>query len=316
MNFLPKNAQSLPTAHKEALLWFHERTDQVISWPAPLQSGIFLVNKAKGIHKPAGSEYALSVRESLNGPYPDREPSFRSDGSWTYPYFQEQPDPNVRDSRYTNRALLACQRDEIPVGVIRQVEPRPNPKYKVLGLAMVSDWKDGYFLLEGLKQASRGAMLYPTAIVETVVEAFDPAVLEDTRVRTRASIVKRQGQGKFRSSVLSAYEHRCAITGCDVLEALEAAHIFPYLGPRTNLVVNGLLLRSDLHTLYDLGLIAIDPTTMRVLIAPRLHGTTHRKLASSHVRLPRKIADHPSLVALEMQLKWAQSTWRDLTCVT
>jgi len=92
---------------------------------------MFLVNKAKGIHKPAGSPYALSIRQSLNGPYPDRDPIVKADGSWTYQYFQEKPDPAKRDSMYTNVALLACQRDEIPVAVIRQVKAKPNSRYKV-----------------------------------------------------------------------------------------------------------------------------------------------------------------------------------------
>ncbi|MFK3739704.1 hypothetical protein [Massilia sp. TN1-12] len=140
----------LSEAHREALQWFHAHRDQEVSWPSPRPNGFFLVNKAKGIHKPAGSAYALSVRESLGGPYPDRAPVYEADGSWTYPYFQEQPDPEKRDSMFTNRALLACQRDRIPLGVIRQVKAKPNPRYKVLGLAIVGNWEDGYFNLRGL----------------------------------------------------------------------------------------------------------------------------------------------------------------------
>ena len=56
---------------------------------------------------------------------------------------------------------------------------------------------------------------------------------------------------KFRDALIGAYAGRCAITGCSVLDILEAAHITPYLGPDTNHVTNGLLLRADLHTLFD-----------------------------------------------------------------
>ncbi|MFC7514090.1 HNH endonuclease [Herbaspirillum sp. GCM10030257] len=49
-------------------------------------------------------------------------------------------------------------------------------------------------------------------------------------------------------------------------------HIFGYLGAETNAVTNGPLLRSDLHTLYDRGLISIDPTSMAIVIVPRLQG--------------------------------------------
>jgi predicted restriction endonuclease len=68
-------------------------------------------------------------------------------------------------------------------------------------------------------------------------------------------IVECQGQPAFWDALLQAYERQCAITGCTVLQILEAAHIMPYMGKPTNRVDNGLLLRSDLHTLFDLGLI-------------------------------------------------------------
>lgn len=139
----------LPIAHREALMWFHEQRGQEVGWPGALHKGMLLVSKAKGIYKPAGFLHALSVRESLNGLYPDREPTYSDSGIWTYPYYQEKIEPNHRDAVYTNRALLACIRDQVPVGVIRQVKRKPEPRYKVLGLALVRGWENGYFLLEG-----------------------------------------------------------------------------------------------------------------------------------------------------------------------
>jgi putative restriction endonuclease len=73
------------------------------------------------------------------------------DGAWQYAYFQENRDPKERDAEYTNAGLLACMRDRVPVGVMRQVKPKPNVRYLILGIALVARWKDGYFLLEGLK---------------------------------------------------------------------------------------------------------------------------------------------------------------------
>jgi hypothetical protein len=89
MTPLQTTLERLSNSHKNALLWFQEHQGQDVPWPQPMQNGTFLVNKAKGIHKPAGLEYALSVRESLNGPYPDHDPIVHADGSWTYQYFQE-----------------------------------------------------------------------------------------------------------------------------------------------------------------------------------------------------------------------------------
>lgn len=57
---------------------------------------------------------------------------------------------------------------------------------------------------------------------------------------------------------MDAYERRCAVTGCTVEAVLEAAHISPYRGDHTNDVTNGLLLRADIHTMFDCGLIKVD----------------------------------------------------------
>lgn len=256
----------LSPSHQTALLWFQQHQGQDVRWPQPMSDGTFLVNKAKGIHKPADLKYALSVRQSLNGPYADRDPVVHPDGSWTYQYFQEQPDPAKRDTMFTNVALLECQKDGVPIGVLRQVKAKPDPRYRVMGLALVREWKDGYFRLEGFSPSGTmaGSAAAPFDSSDAVPEEdkFNPHNVQDARRWINASIVRRQGQGKFRADVLTAYGNRCAISTCDIPEALEAAHIFGYLGTETNVVTNGLLLRSDLHTLYDLGMIAIDPTSM------------------------------------------------------
>ena len=79
----------------------------------------------------------------------------------------------------------------------------------------------------------------------------------------------RLGQGAFRVLVTDAYERRCAVTGEKTLPVLEAAHIKPYalLGPHR--VSNGILLRSDLHKLFDLGYVTVTPE-LRVEVSPRL----------------------------------------------
>jgi putative restriction endonuclease len=69
----------------------------------------------------------------------------------------------------------------------------------------------------------------------------------------------RLGQGAFRILVTDAYQRRCAITGERTLPVLEAAHIKPYAEQGPNLVQNGLLLRSDLHILFDKGYLTVTP---------------------------------------------------------
>lgn len=115
----------------------------------------------------------------------------------------------------------------------------------------------------------------------------------DARVWALTAIAQRQGQGAFRAKILEAYGQRCAISGCNATAVLEAAHILPYRGEHTHRVDNGLLLRSDLHTLFDLGLLWItDQNT--VALAPSLKGTDYEGLDGQVLRLPDRIEHHPN----------------------
>jgi putative restriction endonuclease len=79
----------------------------------------------------------------------------------------------------------------------------------------------------------------------------------------------RLGQGAFRVLVTDAYERRCAVTGEKTLPVLEAAHIKPYALNGPHRVSNGILLRSDLHKLFDLGYMTVTPD-LRVEVSPKL----------------------------------------------
>ncbi|NMM29692.1 MAG: HNH endonuclease [Cellulomonas sp.] len=121
----------------------------------------------------------------------------------------------------------------------------------------------------------------------------DPSGFEDARIRVLAEVVRRQGQQDFRRRLLVAYGRRCAISGCDVEGVLEAAHISPYLGPHTSGTENGLLLRADLHTLFDLHLIAIDQTRA-VILSSALAGSDYEQFAGRKIRTTQSRSDHPS----------------------
>jgi putative restriction endonuclease len=129
--------------------------------------------------------------------------------------------------------------------------------------------------------------------------AFDPASVADERQRALRAIRIRRGQPAFRAALLEAYGKRCAITGCAIEDVLEAAHITPHWGPLTNHVSNGLLLRTDIHTLFDCGLLAIQPDTRRVVIAEALKSSVYAKIADRPVRPPRNRADGPSAKNLQ-----------------
>jgi predicted restriction endonuclease len=90
-----------------------------------------------------------------------------------------------------------------------------------------------------------------------------------------------------------------------VLEVLEAAHIRAFRGPHTNHIQNGLLLRADLHSLFDLGLIGVDPETWTVLVSSRLRDTAYGSLAGQSVRLPAEPSKRPDSLALRLHREWA-----------
>jgi len=136
---------------------------------------------------------------------------------------------------------------------------------------------------------------------------FVPENAEDQRKRVLRSIVQRQGQQEFRMALLAAYDGKCAMTGCGVTDVLEAAHIHRYLGEETNVVSNGLLLRADLHTLFDLRLVGVDATTMQICVAPNLAATSYGELRGKLLATPSSEASKVDLRQLERHR--AQCDW-------
>lgn len=125
---------------------------------------------------------------------------------------------------------------------------------------------------------------------------IDPDV--DDRERVEVAIALRRGQTRFRNALLDAYEGRCAITGHAVPAVLEAAHISPYRGHRTHRVQNGLLLRSDLHTLFDLHRLTIGGDDLRVHVAPELRASPYGAWEGAALRQPSPVSLRPSPVLL------------------
>lgn len=82
-------------------------------------------------------------------------------------------------------------------------------------------------------------------------------------------VYPRIGQGTFKVMVTEAYHRRCAITGEKTLPALEAAHIKPFSRNGPNMTSNGLLLRRDIHTLFDRGYITINED-LRIEVSKRI----------------------------------------------
>jgi len=116
----------------------------------------------------------------------------------------------------------------------------------------------------------------------------------------------RLAQQAFKAVVLSAYHGHCAITGTKIRPVLEAAHVRPVTDGGENRLDNGLLLRSDVHTMFDRGYLAVDPS-YRLRVSPRLrdefgNGEQFYAKASQLIALPDRKPDHPQREFLEWHL--------------
>lgn len=127
------------------------------------------------------------------------------------------------------------------------------------------------------------------ALIET--ESSDDAL---------APAIQRLKKSAFRAALLEAYQGRCAITGSDAPEALEAAHLLPYRGPDSNNITNGLLLRADIHKLLDFRLLVPDPATRTIVISKLLAGTQYEALTTRKLAEPAAAWQRPDQAVLEI----------------
>ena len=109
----------------------------------------------------------------------------------------------------------------------------------------------------------------------------------------------RVGQQPFKALVLDAYRRRCAFTGQRIVPVLQAAHIRPVSEGGDNRVDNGLLLRSDVHTLFDRGYLGVHPQRRELMVSPALraefdNGEEFYARAGHVIDLPERRANRPN----------------------
>jgi len=117
------------------------------------------------------------------------------------------------------------------------------------------------------------------------------------------SIRPRLGQGTFRVLITDTYERRCAVTQERTLPTLEAAHIKPVAEGGRHRLDNGLLLRSDVHRLFDAGYVTVTPG-YKFRVSTRIkkefdNGEEYYSLDGSQIWLPRHVDGRPQREALE-----------------
>lgn len=154
--------------------------------------------------------------------------------------------------------------------------------------------------VSGVCKIVRGVKSDPDA---TQTSHSAQAADETEDVIQQRAIKTRRGQKDFRDRLLAAYRRRCAVTGSLVDTILEAAHIVPHAEKTDYLTHNGVLLRADIHTLFDLNLLAID-TRCRVKVSKVLRHSEYKDYDGKPLKvLPERSEDQPSITALEKRLR-------------
>ena len=317
---LKESVGNLHGDHRRVLHWYaHHVGEEHDYHDLQLQDGIPLIFPYKHICRLSKKgEYAVSVRTGGNLVY-------QPDDSWSLTFHHSDQNGVQR--------VAKCLNDSIPIGVLWQSTYQyPGSRiHKVLGLAMVVDRGERYFTFRGLPDrvgkdlfamnASspenetlsggpttsilKGNLRAVVAKVDVGPDFHKPPNYAEAVNRVTRTIAERRGQRDFRTKLLEAYQGKCAISSCDAAEALEACNILKYAETGNNQLSNGLLLRADLHTLFDLGLIAIDPETKKVLAAPDLIHSTYKEFVGRRVRLPNNPEDWPDSSSLACQINMA-----------
>lgn len=164
-------------------------------------------------------------------------------------------------------------------------------RYNLKGLSFYSNSE--YKFAPFLRDRSKSEELYKVVIITPISKDFinrklrklrseaskelDEASDLETAIETvLRQVVKREGQPSFRKALIDKYK-QCVVTKCDAEAALEAAHIVPYAGKRSSVLANGLLLRADIHTLFDKNLLKIDPQNLTIVLSEEIQNSEYKK---------------------------------------
>jgi putative restriction endonuclease len=254
----------------------------------PLESGHLFLFKLKGsINKIAGggffigySRLQLSVAWNIFG---------EQNGAATFSEFSD-----------SIRAYMGADSAHAPdpqIGCIILTQPFfwPEP----LWMPPPADWSRN--IVRGKTYSAEtesGRRLYGMVMERLQLPAATESMLQETRYGKPTLIQPRLGQRGFRYAVTERYDRRCAMTGERSLPALEAAHIKPYSESGPHRVSNGLLLRADLHRLFDAGYVTVTPD-LCIEVSKHLkedfeNGRDYYAMSGRPlIVLPRQVGDKP-----------------------
>lgn len=111
----------------------------------------------------------------------------------------------------------------------------------------------------------------------------------------------RRGQNKLRNNLLKLYNNTCCISNIKMNELLHACHLLPHATSGLNITTNAILLRSDLHDLFDSHLIGIEPKKNQICTNKILDQTEYN-LYNGRTLLMRN--DQKPLDRISLEYRW------------
>jgi hypothetical protein len=193
---------------------------------------------------------------------------------------------------------------ELPASALDDYMLQPGEGLTRIGAPICDRIETDYGSLERftrLRLLRQTAELNNVSVKRTTIGAE----IEAAQSELVAAIDQRRGRAELRDLLLEAYGGRCAITGSSAVCNLEVAYIIPERGDLTHNPCNAVLLRADIHNLFDLGKLAVDTRTLTVRISNEIAGSSYRILQGRPIRLPEQPELKPDLFALDMHRRLA-----------
>ncbi|MGL6001713.1 MAG: HNH endonuclease [Plesiomonas sp.] len=131
----------------------------------------------------------------------------------------------------------------------------------------------------------KSKLLSTDTISSAIVQSTTPLLLDRKEKILRHSTI-RVTQSDFRTALMKRYNNKCCVTDCTEIATIEAAHIIPYMGEHSNLVDNGLLLRVDIHRLFDKHLLTIDSNSHKIIVSKSMTDTYYLTFSGRTILIP------------------------------
>jgi putative restriction endonuclease len=214
------------------------------------------------------------------------------------------------DPRIANDYTIGCRIVVEPVFFPEQLwipQPASWANSIVVGKTYDTETHEGMQIWESLQDATSKLAVSNDDRPELFRDKVSEFVAEGPRYGKPTVIKPRLGQGAFRLAVTEAYKRECAISGGRVLPALDAAHIRSFSEGGVHSVENGILLRKDIHSVFDAGYVTFDDS-LKLVVSDRVrtdfnNGNEYRRLHGSQLALPASMEHRPSLE----NLRWHQN---------